>query len=117
MRERAELLAGKLEFLKPAEGGTLVRLTVPMERPEIQTSHKISVLLVDDHALVRRGFRRMLEDESDLAVIGEASDATEAINLVKELRPNVVVMDCALPGLSGLPQSSQCWKPPRTPWC
>jgi DNA-binding NarL/FixJ family response regulator len=68
----------------------------------MQTSHKISVLLVDDHALVRRGFRRMLEDESDLAVIGEASDATEAINLVKELRPNVVVMDCALPGLSGL---------------
>jgi DNA-binding NarL/FixJ family response regulator len=68
----------------------------------MQTSRKISVFLVDDHALVRRGFRRMLEDESDIAVVGEASDATEAINQVKELHPNVVVMDCALPGLSGL---------------
>ena len=68
----------------------------------MQTSRKISVFLVDDHALVRRGFRRMLEDESDIAVVGEASDATEAINQVKELHPNVVVMDCARPGLSGL---------------
>jgi len=68
----------------------------------MQTSHKISVLLVDDHALVRRGFRRMLEDESDLTVVGEASDAPEAIRLAKDLHPRVVVMDCALPGMSGL---------------
>ena len=64
--------------------------------------NRISVLLVDDHALVRRGFRRMLEDESDIAVIGEASDGTEAIQLARDLHPQVVVMDCALPGLSGL---------------
>jgi DNA-binding NarL/FixJ family response regulator len=63
---------------------------------------KISVLLVDDHALVRRGFRRMLEDESDITVIGEASDGNEAIQLARDLHPQVVVMDCALPGLSGL---------------
>lgn len=63
---------------------------------------KISVLLVDDHALVRRGFRRMLEDESDLTVVGEASDAPEAIRMTKDLHPRVVVMDCALPGMSGL---------------
>jgi DNA-binding NarL/FixJ family response regulator len=65
-------------------------------------SNKISVLLVDDHALVRRGFRRMLEDESDITVVGEASDGTEAIQLARDLHPQVVVMDCALPGLSGL---------------
>jgi DNA-binding NarL/FixJ family response regulator len=63
---------------------------------------KISVLLVDDHALVRRGFRRMLEDEPDIAVVGEASDGEEAVKLAQKLRPRVTVMDCALPGMSGL---------------
>ena len=63
---------------------------------------KISVLLVDDHALVRRGFRRMLEDEPDMAVVGEAGDGAEAIRMAQELKPKVIVMDCALPGTSGL---------------
>ena len=63
---------------------------------------KISVLLVDDHSLVRRGFRRMLEDEPDIVVAGEAGDGEEAVRLAQELRPTVVVMDCALPGMSGL---------------
>ncbi len=58
---------------------------------------KISVLLVDDHALVRRGFRRILEDESDIDVVGEASDGEEAVKLARQLRPEVIVMDCALP--------------------
>lgn len=62
----------------------------------------ISVLLVDDHALVRRGFRRLLEDEPDIVVRGEASDGEEAVELAKTLHPDVVVMDCALPGVSGL---------------
>ena len=64
--------------------------------------NKISVLLVDDHALVRRGFRRILEDESDISVAGEASDGEEAVKLAQELKPNVIVMDCALPGMNGL---------------
>jgi DNA-binding NarL/FixJ family response regulator len=63
---------------------------------------KIKVLLVDDHSLVRRGFRRMLEDEADMEVVGEAGTGEESIKLAKELRPNVVVMDCALPGMNGL---------------
>lgn len=63
---------------------------------------KITVLLVDDHSLVRRGFRRILEDESDLAVVGEASDGAEAVRVAKELRPQVIVMDCALPNMNGL---------------
>lgn len=66
------------------------------------TEPQISVLLVDDHSLVRRGFRRMLEDEPDINVVGEASDGEEAIKLARALRPNVVVMDCALPGINGL---------------
>ena len=64
--------------------------------------NKIKVLLVDDHSLVRRGFRRMLEDEPDITVVGEASDGDEAVRLAKELAPQVIVMDCALPGTSGL---------------
>jgi DNA-binding NarL/FixJ family response regulator len=63
---------------------------------------KISVLLVDDHSLVRRGFRRILEDEPDIEVTGEAGDGVEAIRLAKELQPNVIVMDCAMPNLNGL---------------
>ncbi|MGB8771115.1 MAG: response regulator transcription factor [Candidatus Korobacteraceae bacterium] len=65
-------------------------------------AEKIAVLLVDDHALVRRGFRRLLEDEPDIVVQGEAGDGEEAVRLAKTLRPGVVVMDCALPGMNGL---------------
>jgi DNA-binding NarL/FixJ family response regulator len=68
---------------------------------------KITVLLVDDHSLVRRGFRRMLEDEPDMEVVGEAGDGEESIRLARELHPQVVVMDCALPGMNGLQATRQ----------
>jgi DNA-binding NarL/FixJ family response regulator len=68
---------------------------------------KITVLLVDDHSLVRRGFRRMLEDESDMQVVGEAGDGEESVKLAKELQPQVVVMDCALPRMNGLEATRQ----------
>jgi DNA-binding NarL/FixJ family response regulator len=61
----------------------------------------ITVLLVDDHGLVRRGFRRMLEDEADLRVVGEASDGNDAVSMAAELRPDVIVMDFALPSMNG----------------
>ena len=65
----------------------------------------MKVLLVDDHALVRRGFRRMLEDEPTFQVTGEASDGLEAVELAAELRPDVIVMDCALPQMNGIEAS------------
>lgn len=65
-------------------------------------ARKIEVILVDDHGLVRQGFRRILEDESDLTVVGEASTAAEAIRLAKTCRSDVIVMDCALPDGSGM---------------
>jgi DNA-binding NarL/FixJ family response regulator len=63
---------------------------------------RITVLLVDDHALVRRGFRRMLDDDETLDVVGEASSGTEAVQLAAKLKPQVIVMDCALPEMTGL---------------
>ena len=63
---------------------------------------RITVLLVEDHALVRRGFRRLLEDDPGIAVVGEAGDGAEAVRLAAELDPDVVIMDCAMPGTSGL---------------
>src|ERR1700733_10776249 len=63
---------------------------------------KITVLLVDDHVLVRRGFRRILEDEADITVVGEASDGAEAVQMACDLRPRVVLMDYAMPRMNGL---------------
>jgi DNA-binding NarL/FixJ family response regulator len=68
---------------------------------------KISVLLVDDHNLVRQGFRRILEDEPDLVVVGEADNGEDAVELARKLRPQVIVMDCALPRVSGLAAARQ----------
>ena len=68
---------------------------------------KLTVLLVDDHALVRKGFRRMLEDDSAISIVGEASEGQEAVRLALELKPKVVVMDCALPGISGIEATRQ----------
>jgi DNA-binding NarL/FixJ family response regulator len=73
----------------------------------MNASPKITVLLVDDHSLVRRGFRRMLEDEPDISVVGEADDGEDAIRLARELKPKVIVMDCALPRMNGLDATRQ----------
>jgi DNA-binding NarL/FixJ family response regulator len=63
---------------------------------------RITVLLADDHSLVRRGFRRMLDDDEGILVVGEAADGAEAVELSARLKPQVIVMDCAMPKVSGL---------------
>jgi DNA-binding NarL/FixJ family response regulator len=63
---------------------------------------KLTVLLVDDHALVRHGFRRILEDDAEIEVVGEASNGEEAVKLASMQKPAVIVMDCAMPGMNGL---------------
>jgi len=60
------------------------------------------ILLVDDHAIVREGYRRLLEGDSNIRVVGEASDASQACQSARALNPDVVVMDIALPGTSGI---------------
>jgi DNA-binding NarL/FixJ family response regulator len=63
---------------------------------------EISVLLVDDHSLVRKGFRRILDDDREIRVVGEAADGVEAVKVAQELKPQVIVMDMAMPGLNGM---------------
>lgn len=63
---------------------------------------RITVLLADDHAVVRRGFRRLLEDDPAISVVDEANDGREAVAKAVRLKPRVVVMDAAMPVMSGL---------------
>jgi DNA-binding NarL/FixJ family response regulator len=69
--------------------------------PRRETERPIAVMLVDDHLLVRRGFRRMLEDDPAIRVIAEAGDGQEAVDLAMRERPDVIVMDFALPSMNG----------------
>ncbi|NCO38747.1 MAG: DNA-binding response regulator [Armatimonadetes bacterium CG_4_10_14_3_um_filter_66_18] len=62
----------------------------------------IRILLVDDHLLLRSGLHMMLDQEPDLSVVGETGNGCEAVDLVKRLRPDVVLMDIAIPGISGV---------------
>ena len=71
---------------------------------------KITVLLAEDHMIVREGFRKMLELERDLEVVGEAEDGRQAVAMVKKLRPGVVLMDIAMPRLNGLEATRQVLK-------
>lgn len=64
--------------------------------------NEIRIVLVDDHRVVREGTRQILQKETDLKVIGEAGDGEEAIRLVSELKPDVVVMDISMPRLNGI---------------
>ncbi len=71
---------------------------------------RITVLLAEDHTIVREGFRKMLEMEADIEVVGEAQDGRKAIEMVKKLRPAVVLMDIAMPLLNGLEATRQVLK-------
>jgi DNA-binding NarL/FixJ family response regulator len=68
---------------------------------------KITLLLVDDHAVVRQGLRALLEAEGDMVVVGEAENGREAVILAKKTLPDVVLMDVAMPGMNGLEATRQ----------
>jgi DNA-binding NarL/FixJ family response regulator len=71
---------------------------------------KIRVLLADDHGVVRKGLRFLLESEGDLEVVGESSDGRQAVQDAETLRPDVIVMDIAMPRLNGIEATSQIVK-------
>ncbi|MGI8827235.1 MAG: response regulator [Chloroflexota bacterium] len=114
MRERAALLGGELTIETTPVQGTRVVLVAPMqgESPIVADEERIAgadtpveadvrVLLVDDHAIFREGLRLVLDPRSGIAVIGEAEDGRQALELVERLRPDVVIMDIAMPRLNG----------------
>jgi DNA-binding NarL/FixJ family response regulator len=70
-------------------------------------TQKIRILIADDHTLLRSGIRALLEDQPDFTIVGEAEDGREAVRLVHQLRPNVVLMDIAMPLLNGLEATRQ----------
>ena len=74
---------------------------------------KIRILLVDDHELVRRGIRSLLEAEEDFEICAEAADGRKAVDLVQELMPDVVVMDIGMPGLNGIEATRRIRKTSR----
>jgi DNA-binding NarL/FixJ family response regulator len=68
---------------------------------------RITILIVDDHTLLRDGIRAILEEQPDITVVGQAEDGREAVRLASQLRPNVVLMDIAMPLLNGLEATRQ----------
>ena len=77
-----------------------------MDPKRAQTAEALRVLIVDDHALFRRGLQMVLASEPDIEVVGEASDGAEAVERAKALRPNVVLMDVRMPKRSGIEAAS-----------
>jgi DNA-binding NarL/FixJ family response regulator len=75
--------------------------------PFLNYMKKITVLLAEDHLIVREGFRGLLKGETDIEIVGEAENGRQAVQLTKKLRPAVVVMDIAMPQLNGLEATRQ----------
>src|SRR5471030_1424873 len=71
---------------------------------------RISVLLAEDHTIVRQGLRLLVEADGDIEVVGEAKTGREAVQMTRELRPGVIVMDIAMPLLNGLEATRQILK-------
>ena len=77
--------------------------------------NKISVILADDHAVVRMGFRLLLQDTKDITVVGEAESGEEVIKLLNTLTPDVIVMDLSMPGIGGLEAISRIVSKDKSP--
>lgn len=128
VRDRLTMLGGHLEVNSTPGGGTTITLIAPLEEtrsatgdfpgpgmdaarpPEILEPHlspeigarPIRVLVVDDHIMVRQGLNSLLNLQADMAVVGEASDGEEAVQLALQLRPDVILMDVSMPKINGL---------------
>ena|ERR1700722_7228552 len=74
---------------------------------QIRNMNKITVLLVDDHKVLREGLRVLLESEGDITIVGEAETGRQAVEMTSQLRPDVVVMDISMPRLNGLEATRQ----------
>ena len=118
MRERAAAAGGTLEIGPGPAGGFRVAAILPLDdqlaghpaehdRTDSEGGPMIRVLLADDQALIRAGFRVLLEAADDIEVIGEAVNGDQAVELAKSERPDVILMDIRMPGTDGLAATSQ----------
>lgn len=117
IRERLGFLGGRMVVERAPSGGSRITLCAKVPTPaevppdaaeakilETGTAHggrRIRVLLADDHAIVRQGLGSLLRGEPDIDIVGEAEDGQEAVDMARELRPDVVVMDVSMPRLNG----------------
>ena len=119
IRERLEILGGRLEIASTPGRGSRFTLVAPLGQaiappatlqgaglaevePRSPGGRRLRVLLVDDHALVRRGFATLLAGEPDLEVVGEADNGQRAVELTRKLTPDVIVMDVSMPVMNGI---------------
>jgi CheY-like chemotaxis protein len=119
LRERLGLVGGTLEIVTAPGQGSRCTVTVPLGRaaastptlsalgpasasPAVDRGAKIRILLVDDHATVRAGLARLLAEEADMEVAGQAGDGREAVEQADRLRPDVILMDIRMPNLDGI---------------
>lgn len=119
VRERIDLLGGSTEVIAEPGKGTQVKLIAPLKEelesvPQQETEEEkvvfssvknnqlIKVMLVDDHEMVRKGLKKIVENEDDLTVVAEASDGVEAVELAQEKIPDIIVMDVDMPRMNGI---------------
>jgi signal transduction histidine kinase len=124
--ERMQAMGGWLQVDSAPGRGTMVTLGLPLKQPMTapprvaatmpagphitpmeRASTRQRVLLVDDHAMVRQGLRKILEDYSDLTVIGEAANGAEAVSMAAQLQPDIVLMDINMPEMDGIEATKQ----------
>lgn len=117
LRERLEAVGGSMTVASELGNGCKVTYTIPLAgqtyavspaAPRLQVNERAPtgapwrILLVDDHAVVRQGLRRILDDHADLEVVGEAADGFEAVALAREIKPDAIIMDVHMPGMNGI---------------
>jgi PAS domain S-box-containing protein len=130
LRERARYIGGSLTIERLPDQGSRVTLTVPLRlheadqaeppqaerplssQPRIRSSKDVGairVLFVDDHHVMRQGLIRLMNGQSNIHVVGEAANGREAIDRVRQLHPDVVVMDVSMPEMNGI-EATRCIK-------
>ena len=115
MHERAGLIGADLEIRTPSDGtGTELRFELPLRRCPVQHL-KTRILLADDHSLVRRGLRLILDAQPDLEVVAEASDGAEAVKLALEPDVDLAILDISMPRMTGLQAARELRAAPPRP--